>query len=173
MVLELQKFSGSDIDQLVSWIPDARFLLQMAGPKYNFPLDKTQLEETLALTSGDKPSFLMFKAVIASTQIAIGHLQLMNVNYERKSCIIGRVLIGDLKQRGKGFGESLVRLAVEYSFERIGMDEITLNVYDFNKSAINCYKKIGFKECESKKNASQFHDETWNSINMKLTEQGF
>jgi hypothetical protein len=55
-LIKLQTFDESDFNQLIAAIPDARFLLQWAGPKYNFPLDVSQLKDTLAKTTGEQPS---------------------------------------------------------------------------------------------------------------------
>ncbi len=166
-MIRLQNFGGKDFNQLISAIPDARFLLQWAGPKYTYPLDFAQLNDTLAKTDGEQPSFKVFKATKVDGSEAIGHIQLMDIDYNNSSCILGRVLIFS-EYRGRGFGKKLVNCAVEYAFVILGLHEITLGVFDFNQSAIVTYKRIGFVEYQFNKGARQFQNENWNVIKMKL-----
>ncbi|MCP4233143.1 MAG: GNAT family N-acetyltransferase [Aestuariibacter sp.] len=62
----------------------------------------------------------------------------------------------------------MVKLAVEYAFSEIGLNEITLGVFDFNQNAIITYRGIGFMEYQFSKGARQFQNEKWNLIKMKL-----
>ncbi len=168
-MIRLQNFSGNDFNQLISAVPDARFLLQWAGPNYNYPLDAAQLNDTIAQTDGPWPSFKVFKASKADGSEAVGHIQLMDIDYKNSSCILGRVLIFAI-YRGRGFGKELVSCAVEYAFVNLGLNEINLGVFDFNQRAINTYKRVGFVECQFNKGARQFQDESWNAIKMRLTK---
>lgn len=166
-MIKLKPFNESDFSQLIAEIPDARFLLQWAGPQYAYPLDAAQLSNTLVDTKGEKPSLKAFKAIRSDTLEIIGHIQLMDIDYNAASCILGRVLIFQ-KYRGNGFGKMMVKEAVKVAFENLYFAEIKLGVFDFNTRAINVYKRIGFKEFQFKKGARQFENETWNVIRMKL-----
>ena len=169
-MLELRTFEKADSDRLISWIPDARFLLRFAGPEYSFPLDKAQLEETIRKTREDNPKHYMFKVVHVLSDEVIGHIEIMRVNYEKRTAHLGRVLIGNPDDRGKGYGIEMVSLALHFAFNSIGLNELTLGVFDFNTPAIACYKGLGFKEYEFKENARPFEDEYWNLILMKLNK---
>jgi RimJ/RimL family protein N-acetyltransferase len=166
-LIELQPFTEGGFKQLISEIPDARFLLQWAGPKYTYPLDAAQLTDTLANTLGDRPSFKVFKVIRSETMETVGHIQLMDIDYNAASCILGRVLIFQ-KYRGNGFGKMMVKEAVKFAFENMHLAEIILGVFDFNTRAIHVYKSIGFTEFQFKKGARQFLNESWNVIRMKL-----
>ena len=168
-MIELQPFNEGDFSQLIAEIPDARFLLQWAGPKYTYPLDAAQLSDTLANTNGEKPSFKIFKFIRSDTMETVGHIQLMDIDYNAASCILGRVLIFQ-KNRGNGFGKAMVKEAIKFAFGNMHLAEITLGVFDFNTSAIDVYKSIGFTEFQFKKDARQFQNESWNVIRMKLSK---
>ena len=170
-MIELQRFDESDIPRLISWIPDAQFLLQFAGPEYTFPLNSTQLMATLEKSKGDRPSHFMFKALLMPEKSVVGHIELMAVDYERKSTRLGRVLIGEARLRGKGYGTAMIAEAIIVAFTEINLEEITLAVFDFNRSAIASYKKVGFREYEFRPNARQIGGELWNLIMMKLDRQ--
>ena len=151
-LIKLQPFNKSDFNQLIAEIPDARFLLQWAGPKYAYPPDTAQLSDTLANTSGEKPSFKVFKGIRSNTSEVIGHIQLMDIDYNAASCILGRVLIFQ-KYRGYGFGKAMVKEVVKVAFDNLHFAEITLGVFDFNTRAIDVYKRIGFTEFQFMKGA--------------------
>nr|WP_319492503.1 GNAT family protein [uncultured Desulfobacter sp.] len=154
---------------MIAESPNARFLLQWAGPKYTYPLDAAQLNDTLANTYGEKPSFKAFRVIRSDPIETVGHIQLMDIDYNAASCILGRVLIFQ-KYRGNGFGKAMVEAAVQFAIENMHLAEITLGVFDFNTLAIDVYKSIGFTEFQFKKGARQFQKESWNVIRMKLNK---
>ncbi len=167
-MIRLEKFLESDCDPLIALVPDARLLLQWAGPNYRHPLDAIQLKRTLAKAAGEQPSVKVFKAVLRTTSQVVGHIQLMNIDYTRACCRIGRVMIFPDYQ-GTGLGKEMVRLAAREAFDTLGLVEITLGVFDFNKAAIATYQSLGFKEYRLKMGAFTFRDEAWNLMEMKLT----
>jgi RimJ/RimL family protein N-acetyltransferase len=171
-LIELQTFNECDFSKLIAEITDARFLLQWAGPKYNYPLDVAQLSDTLVNTIGGKPSYHVFKAIRPDTLETVGHIQLMDIDYIATSCVLGRVLIFK-KYRGNGFGKAMVQKAVKFAFENLFLDEVTLGVFDFNTPAIDTYKNIGFSEFQFNKGARQFQNENWNVIKMKLCKNSW
>lgn len=73
----------------------------------------------------------------------------------------GKVFIGiGLKPAlcGKGYGKEIMCLLVEEAKRRFPNTKIALEVRSFNKRAINCYKRIGFKIIE-KYMKKTFNDE--------------
>ncbi len=169
MTIKLHKFSNNDIHQLISLIPDERFLLQWAGPDYKSPLTPFQLQETLNRTEGKSPTVKVYKAVHKKTSKTTGHIQLVNIDYHASICTLGRVFIYP-DHRGKNFGVEMVNLSLFEAFKIIGLHEVTLNVFDFNVQAIAIYKKAGFIEYDFKHAARQFQDEFWNVIKMKISK---
>ena len=167
-MIELRQFKETDIARLIGWIPDGRFLLQWAGPKYTFPLDAAQLRATLAQTEGDHPSHLMFKAVQRPGESVIGHIELMNLDYQQDTALLGRVLIGSPEGRGRGLGKQLVEAALQHGFDTMGLKLITLGVFDFNMQAIACYRSLGFAEYELKPEVRRFGEESWTLLRMRL-----
>ncbi|MAS94855.1 MAG: GNAT family N-acetyltransferase [Verrucomicrobiales bacterium] len=167
-VIELRPFEYSDIPRLIGWIPDARFLLQWAGPGYSFPLDAAQLFEALGKTKGTAPSHLMFKALRQPEDVVIGHIELMGIDHKRRRAHMGRVLIGEPKWRGKGYGRQMVKAAIDYAFGTMNFDTITLSVFDFNTRAMAAYEAIGFLEYERVSAARRFGEESWGLVLMRI-----
>ena len=141
-MIKLCKFEETDISKLLEWIPDARFLLQWADPKYIFPLNKGQLMMELDGTKGYQPSHFMFKAIYVADKEAVGHVELMAIDYDKKTARLGRVIIGQNEMRGKGYGNQMIQAALTFGFEKLNLNEIDLGVFDFNSSAIRCLKRL-------------------------------
>lgn len=117
-MIKLHPFDESDFNQLIAAVPDADFLLQWAGPYYSYPLDSSQLKDTLLKTIGVKPAFKVFKAIHTDTQKPVGHIQLKDIDYDNASCVLGNVLIFQ-EDRRRGFGKAMVGLAVRDAFENL------------------------------------------------------
>jgi diamine N-acetyltransferase len=55
------------------------------------------------------------------------------------------MLIGEKKFWGRGIGQEVTRLMVEYAFHRLNLNRVTLGVLAEHESAVRCYEKVGFK----------------------------
>jgi len=55
-------------------------------------------------------------------------------------------MIGEVEHHGKGYGTEAVRLVLDFGFNTLNLNNITLSVHEDNNAGIACYKKLGFKE---------------------------
>lgn len=81
---------------------------------------------------------------------------------------LGFVIVDDSK-RGRGLGKTLVSLAVNYAFEKLGASKISLAVFKNNPVAIHCYEAAGFTRVV--KNVIECYKclgDTWECIEMEL-----
>lgn len=172
MKVSLNKFQAQDMKKLISWVTSEEFLRQFAGNAYTFPLTEEQL--IVDIDKMEKTNeILMFKVVDEDTDSIIGHLQILRINMINKTGAIGRVLIGEESVRGKGLGENIIRKALDYAFETIGLDRVSLNVYDFNIGAVNCYKKVGFKIIDTIENRVIVNGVGWKCHVMEIHRDEF
>ena len=168
--LELRPFDEGDFAQLIDQVPDAGFLLQWSGPEYSFPLDSHQLSETLAKTTGRGASFKVYKAVLSSAAGSVGHIQLMDIDYESGACVLGRVLIFR-EHRGKGLGELLVRSALHEAFAGLGLRQVTLLVFAFNEPAVATYESVGFVRSRPDPSPHHIDRQSWEVLAMELSRE--
>jgi RimJ/RimL family protein N-acetyltransferase len=173
MLIKLEKFTTSDVPTLISWIPDKEFLMQWGGPAYRFPLTEDQLRDEINMMSSEPPKSLMFTARIADTNELAGHIQLLGIDLVNRSARIGRVLVGDKNFRNKGIGREMINAIVEIAFETFKLHRVDLGVFDFNKSAIACYEKAGFKIEGILRDCRKVNDEYWSLINMSILEEEY
>lgn len=158
--LRMEKFDIEDYADLISWVDSEETLMQFAGPLFKFPLTPEQLDISL----NDK-NRIAFKIVNNETNLSIGHAE---IYLSGSITTIGRILIGDKEQRGKGLRPQIVDQLLKYIFYSLGRTKVELNVFDWNSSAIKCYEKVGFIINPQKKLERKIKNETWTAINMTI-----
>lgn len=164
-MIELQIFTIDDAHALISNIKDERSLLQFAGPMYRFPLTEDQLEGDLS-----DENRTLFKIVDLENQNIIGHAQIF---LKEETFLLGRILIWNANNRGKGYGKKVMQELLKYGFSHYKRKIAELNVYDWNTGAIECYKKVGFTIDPNVRKEAKIDNETWVSINMKIDKETF
>lgn len=55
------------------------------------------------------------------------------------------IRIGSESHRGKGYGKSATRLALEYAWKHLNLNRVQLNVFESNRRAIEAYRGAGFQ----------------------------
>jgi RimJ/RimL family protein N-acetyltransferase len=74
----------------------------------------------------------------------IGDMELDHICWSKREAEL-RIRIGEKEFWGKGFGSEALHLILNHIFYTKNFYRIYLRVYSFNKRAINCYLKNGFK----------------------------
>jgi len=160
MKIKLTPFEKPDFDRFISWVVDEELLMTIAGFDLKYPVDHTQLSAYL-----DIPKSLPFNVVIDENNV-IGHAEIIRIT--DSMCKLDKVLIADKNLRGKGLGEKLMHALLEYSFNEIRMNEVELNVYDWNLSGIRCYEKVGFTKNPGKEQVTEYGSKSWEYFNMSI-----
>jgi len=164
-MIQLLPFTIENSLELISTIKDKRMLLQFAGPAYHFPLSKEQLEIDLK-----NENRFMFRVFDETEQKVIGHAQIF---LKENTFLLGRILIWDENNRGKGYGKKIVQNLLQYGFSHFNREIAELNVYDWNTGAIECYKKVGFEIDPDVLSEVSIDNELWLSVNMKISKNIF
>jgi len=159
-MIQLEKFGREHYDDLISWVDSEEALMQFGGPLFKFPLTPEQLDESIS----DK-NRIAFRLVDEETNKGIGHAEIF---LQENSIKLGRILIGDKSQRGRGLCPKIMRLLLDYAFANLDEDLIELNVFDWNHGAIKCYEKVGFTVNPEKTLLRQVKDQIWTAINMRI-----
>jgi len=160
MNIKLTPFGRPDFDRFISWIVDEELLVTIAGIDLKYPLDHGQLSDYL-----EDSRSLPFNVVMDEDRV-IGHAEIIQIN--ESMCKLDKVLIADKSLRGKGIGEKLINTLLDYSFNEMGMNEVELNVYDWNQAGIRCYEKVGFIKNPGKEQVTEFDNKRWEYFNMSI-----
>jgi RimJ/RimL family protein N-acetyltransferase len=162
-MIRLEKFNEKFYDNLIAWVDSEEFLMQFAGPAFTFPLSPEQLDKSLK-----DPNRYAFSVIDTNTNQIIGYCEL----YLKDNLFnLGRIVIGDKNQRGKGIGQQIVTCLLDFGFTNFDRTIAELNVFDWNISAIACYKRVGFTVNLYKKLEREMKGETWIAINMTLDKE--
>ncbi|MCH7534444.1 MAG: GNAT family N-acetyltransferase [Bacteroidetes bacterium] len=161
-MISLAPFTEVDFDRLMVWVMDKDDLIQFAGPVFQHPLTKEQL---LNYIKDDRHE--AYKIVFDRTNEVIGHCEL---NFEKKMPRLSRILIGDQSYRGMGLGFQILDLMLHEIFSKSDADSADLNVFEWNKAAINSYEKMGFVHMIDRIDDSCTNINGWTAINMVITK---
>ena len=83
------------------------------------------------------------------------------------------IAIYDPKNQGKGFGTDAVKCLLRVGFEILNLHRIELHVYEFLKSAIHVYEKLGFKHVGTRRKASFIAGQYVDDFIMDILEQEY
>jgi RimJ/RimL family protein N-acetyltransferase len=98
----------------------------------------------------------------------VGHISLGQLNWDNRTGRISRVLVGSPALRGQGYGQAMVNALLNIGFTELGLQRITLGVYDFNTPAIRCYHRCGFQHIGTLRHVVRYDNEYWSSVEMCL-----
>lgn len=91
----------------------------------------------------------------------IGITGLDSVHHYNRTANFG-ILIGEKRCWGKGYGTEATRLTLDWGFHGLGLHNILLTVFDYNRRGINAYLRAGFKligrQREAKRLAGRAYD---------------
>lgn len=74
----------------------------------------------------------------------IGQIALYNIEWDQRRAEFGRLMVGDLEARGRGFAKDAVMLLLEFAERAWRIDKTYLYVYANNYPAIKVYQSTGF-----------------------------
>lgn len=75
----------------------------------------------------------------------IGGCGINKLDWKNSVATIG-IFIGNEDYWGKGYGSDALNILIKFIFEQMNIHKIKLGVYSYNKRAIKCYEKCGFKK---------------------------
>jgi RimJ/RimL family protein N-acetyltransferase len=169
-MFELRPFTLADAPVLIGWATSEAFLAQWVGPTFQYPLDEAQIERHLQQAEGDEPAILSRKVVDTASGEMVGYIELCNIDRRNRSATVGRVIVGPERLRGQGIGTWMMREITRIGFEEVGLHRIGLVVFDFNRSAIACYGRAGFRIEGCIRHARRVGDDYWSLYSMSLLE---
>ena len=165
MSLTLRPYQPSDATVITSWLKSEYLMRQWCADRYErYPVTPEdmntyheryidgQQSRALTMTDGDD---------------VVGYITLRTPAEKPTEQRLGFVIVDDSK-RGRGYGKTLVSMAVKYAFETLGATKVSLGVFENNPSAIHCHVTAGFHRV-SRPEAESYQSlgEAWNCIEME------
>ena len=141
--IKLRPLRFEDWKKTISWRTDTDLTQMVMSQPFPITdeLEKEWFESELKNKSNKS---VYFGIEELSTKELIGFIFLNNFNWINRTCQLG-ILIGAVREQGKGYGTETMNLIIKYAFNTLNLRKITLEVIDTNDKAQRLYEKLGFK----------------------------
>ena len=162
-MLRLRPYKPSDAERITAWVADRDAFSLWCADKLEWPLAAGSLEKyQAALAEGD--GWLM--TALDEAGIPVGFFAVIRVDYARNALHLGTILV-DPARRGQGVGTALLRLALAYARDILGMERATLRVFAHNAAARACYRRAGFRDVSLERACFPHGAERWDCWSME------
>ncbi len=107
-----------------------------------FPTSEEELSRWIeGLYRKKVPRDIVFAIEVEGT--LIGTVSLHDINWTSRHATL-TIAIYRSDYRGRGIGTEGVALLLDYAFDLLNLHRVKLEVYEYNKTAIHIYEKLGF-----------------------------
>lgn len=161
----LRPLEMEDLESFYRWFNKSELRKYTQIP---YPLSREMEKEFIenAMRPGDT---IVLAIVLKNNDRMIGDISINTIDNIHRKAFIG-IAIGDPGYISRGYGTEALKLLLDYAFGTLNLHRIELHAYAFNKRAIDCYKKMGFKE-EGRSREAHFADGRYQDIvNMAILD---
>lgn len=102
----------------------------------------------------------------------IGIVGLEEIDSINRTATLG-IFIGDKQYRNQGYGTEAIQLILDYGFNYLNLQNIKLDLMEFNERGLACYKKCGFKEYGRRRKCKYINGKYYDSIEMDVLKEEF
>ena len=159
--LKLRPLKESDSELLFKWRNEIQYIKNTKS--FRLPKHEGLEEEWIKRVMVDKSDqAVLFMMTV--NDVAIGIIQLSNIDWISKNCYFGIAICED-DFKGKGYAKTSMKLLFDYAFKQLNIHKISLEVTAFNTNSIGLYEKFGFiKEGTLKEH--YFWDRTYHDVHL-------
>lgn len=162
--VRLRPLAVADLSKMALWNKDAEL---QSYVDCDLPGNRDELEIWYRNNVPDR--YYRIYAMETLKGQLIGDLELDHICWIKREAEL-RIRIGEKGYWCQGIGAEALRLILEYVFTDLQFGRVYLRVYHFNKRAIRCYSKIGFRQIgKLHRNCENWKD----IILMELSSQEF
>lgn len=167
--MRLRPYKSCDAEIIANWIKNEEVFLKWGGEHFGqFPINSEIIDAKYMVSNGDcaeADNFYPWTAFTDEDGI-IGHFIMRYTNGDNKQLRFGWVIVNS-DIRGKGYGTKMLAKGLEYAFDILDADVVTIGVFENNDIAHECYKRVGFTDRET------VEGKPWNIIEMELTKEAY
>ena len=131
----LEPATDRDIDELMSWFPDADSVDIWGGPKFRYPFTRDSFVNDCGVD----------RMVSYSLRAPDGRMVAFGQRYVRNGRAHLARLIASPAARRYGYGRRLIEEIIEAVRREGRHSEVSLFVYRHNEPAYRCYLQLGFR----------------------------
>lgn len=171
-MLRLRPYKSCDSKRIADWIKNEETFVKWGGERFgSYPINAKIIDDKYKLDNGDCVEDDNFYPMTAFDDSGVvGHFIMRYINGNNKILRFGWVIVDDT-QRGKGYGKQMLELGLKYAFEILGVEKVTIGVFENNIPAYKCYKSIGFNEIVTDKyEIENINGEDCRIIELEITK---
>lgn len=136
----LSPVDKDDFELFTNWINDMEVSLGTLQSEKIIGLDEEkEILERLSRAG------ITFTIVDIETNKAIGYTGFPQYDYINRNASVA-ITIGNKNYWGKGYGQEALKLLIDFGFSILNFHNINLTVFEYNRNAIESYKRVGFRE---------------------------
>lgn len=125
------------------WMRDMDYYRPLdSDPPYLFSIKRMKEWEEKELEKPENNAFFFTIRTLPEEQM-IGFIALWGISWTHGEAYVA-LGIGEPQYRSKGYGTEAMGLALQYAFEELNLQRVTLLVFEYNQRAIRSYEKSGF-----------------------------
>lgn len=164
----LSPMSLDDAETYTKWLNDFEVTNGLGNSSKIFTVEVENEWLETVLKKGE----YSFAIVDLKTDILLGSCGFNKLDSCRQTGTVG-IFIGEKENRGKGIGTEALSLLIEFGFDYLNLNNINLDVYSFNKGAVKCYEKVGFKKYGVRHEVYPLKGKLYDLISMEILKKDY
>ncbi len=164
----LSPISADSIELFTKWMNDFGVTDYTARSQFVFSYEAEKAWFDNKVKSKD----YMLSIVTLKDDEVVGNIELQSIDSVNREATLG-ILIGEEKNRNKGYGTEAISLLLDYGFNYLNLNNISLTVLACNDRAKRCYEKVGLKEFGRKRKCKFVNGKYYDLIYMDILSEEF
>ena len=160
--------SKENIPKIVKWMNDMDVL------KFISQISFSHTDETVQdyIEKCRKSPTKHYYGIFLNDGELIGGTDLTHIDSINRTASLG-IIIGEKQHWSKGYGTEAIKLLVDYAFNVLNINNVMLEVVDFNARAQRCYEKVGFKIIGKRRKCTFLGGKYYDHIFMDILAEDF
>lgn len=161
----LSRLRREDIPELARYFQNLELTTYLSGAGGTFSLEDEQAYfEAISKSSGTQVTFGIYER---ESGRLIGGTDLRDINHRHGTAELG-ISIHDPAFWSGGYGSEATKLLLAYGVFHLGLHNIMLKVFSFNRRGIRAYEKVGFVEFGRRTGTVRLGGERFDTVYMQI-----
>jgi len=139
--VRLRQPEHTDLDALYRFKNDPEIANLLGG--FSPGLSRLDVEDWLN-RHRNRPDEIVWAIAEAKTDLCLGHVGLYEIDYRVRLAEYG-ILVGEKSQWGSGLGSQVTVAVLDYAFDVLNLNRVSLRVLATNERAIRLYRSLNFQ----------------------------